>query len=130
VLALNKVDVIVNLMVMSWGALSGVFLAPYIYGLFWKKTTKAGAYAGVLTGLTSAFVLFSLWGKEGIPLAGAITMFLPMAVVPLVSLVTRHLPPAVVEAAFSDPRPAREEAPVKTPGSPVAPGTAITRGET
>ncbi len=130
VLALNKLDVIVNLMVMSWGALSGVFLAPYIYGLFWKKTTKAGAYAGVLTGLTSAFVLFSLWGKEGIPLAGAITMFLPMAVVPLMSLVTRPLPPAVVEAAFSETRPVGEHVPVKAPGSPATPGTATTRGET
>jgi SSS family transporter len=110
ILALNKVDVIVNLMVMSWGALAGVFLAPYLYGLFWRRTTKAGALAGVLSGLTSAFVLYSLWGKDGIPLAGAITMFLPLVVVPLVSLVTKPLPPTVVQAAFSDSRHAVEEA--------------------
>jgi Na+/proline symporter len=97
-------------MVMSWGALAGVFLAPYLYGLFWRRTTKAGALAGVLSGLTSAFVLFSLWGKDGIPLAGAITMFLPLVVVPLVSLVTKPLPPTVVQAAFSDSRHAVEEA--------------------
>jgi SSS family transporter len=102
ILAMNKVDVIVNLMVMSWGALAGVFLAPYIFGLFWKRTTKAGAYAGIITGLASAFILFMLWGKDGIPLAGAITMFLPMLVVPLVSLFTRPLPKEIVDAAFGD----------------------------
>ncbi len=102
ILAMNKVDVIVNLMVMSWGALAGVFLAPYIYGLFWKRATKAGALAGILTGLASAFVLFLLWGKDGIPLAGAITMFLPMFVVPLVSLISRPLPREVVGVAFGD----------------------------
>lgn len=102
ILALNKVDVIVNLMVMSWGALAGVFLAPYIYGLFWRRTTKAGAYAGIFTGLASAFILFMLWGKEGIPLAGAVTMFLPMIVVPIVSLFTKPLPKETINAAFGD----------------------------
>ncbi|HUL00292.1 MAG TPA: sodium:solute symporter [Nitrospirota bacterium] len=108
-LAMYKVDVIVNLMVMSWGALAGVFLAPYIYGLFWKRTTKAGAFAGIAAGLASAFALFMLWGKDGIPLAGAITMFLPLFVVPLVSLITRPLPRQVVDAAFGDSE-AKQEA--------------------
>ncbi len=102
ILAMNKVDVIVNLMVMSWGALAGVFLAPYIYGLFWKRTTRAGAYAGIITGLVTAFALFVLWGKDGIPLAGAITMFLPLLVVPVVSLLTQPLPKETVDAAFGD----------------------------
>jgi len=102
ILAMNKVDVIVNLMVMSWGALAGVFLAPYIYGLFWKRTTRAGAFAGIITGLLSAFVLFILWGKDGIPVAGAITMFLPMFVVPVVSLMTKPLPKEMVDAAFGE----------------------------
>jgi SSS family transporter len=102
VLAMNKVDVIVNLMVMSWGALAGVFLAPYIFGLFWRRTTRAGAFAGIFTGLASAFILFLLWGKDGIPLAGAITMFLPLLVVPLVSLFTKPLPKEIVEQAFGE----------------------------
>jgi len=102
ILAMNKVDVIVNLMVMSWGSLAGVFLAPYIYGLFWKGTTRAGAFAGIIAGLASAFILFLLWGKDGIPVAGAITMFLPMFVVPIVSLMTKPLPKELVDAAFGD----------------------------
>ena len=38
-------------MVIAWGALGAAFLGPYIYGLFWKRTTKAGAYAGMFSGL-------------------------------------------------------------------------------
>jgi SSS family transporter len=102
VLAMNKVDVIVNLMVMSWGALAGVFLAPYIFGLFWKRTTRAGAFAGIFAGLASAIILFLLWGKDGIPLAGAITMFIPLLVVPVVSLFTKPLPRELVEQAFGE----------------------------
>ena len=77
-----------NLMIMSWGTLAGVFLAPYLYGLFWKRTTLAGVVAGIAVGLACAFTLFTQWGPDGVPLAGAITMLLPLIVVPLVSLVT------------------------------------------
>lgn len=100
ILAMVKVDVIVNLMVMSWGALAGVFLAPYIYGLFWKRTTRQGAYAGIISGLLCAVSLFLLWGKNGIPVAGAITMFLPMLVVPVVSLLTQPPSQTLIEKAF------------------------------
>ncbi len=105
-IAMSKVDVIVNLMVMSWGSLAGVFLAPYLYGLFWKRTTKAGAFAGIIAGLLCAFTLFSVWGPPGVPLAGAITMFLPMIVVPVVSWLTPPPPKALVDAAFGDAEPA------------------------
>jgi len=100
VIALKQPDVIVNLMVMSWGTLAGVFLAPYLFGLFWKGTTKAGAFAGIAAGLTCAISLFLLWGKDGIPLAGAITMFLPLVVVLTVSLVTRPVQPDILNRAF------------------------------
>lgn len=101
-LALKRPVFIVNLMVMSWSALAGVFLAPYLYGLFWKRTTLAGVYAGLAAGLGSAFTLFPLWGQDGVPLAGAVTMFLPLAVVPAVSLLSKPLPAPLVDAAFSD----------------------------
>lgn len=101
-LALKRPVFIVNLMVMSWSALAGVFLAPYLYGLFWKRTTLAGVYAGIAVGLGCAFTLFPLWGQDGVPLAGAITMFLPLAVVPAVSLLSRPLPENVVRDAFGD----------------------------
>jgi solute:Na+ symporter, SSS family len=101
-IALAKPAVIVNLMVMSWGTLSGVFLAPYLYGLFWRRTTRAGVWAGIGSGLAAAFVLFPTWGSDGVPLAGAVTMLLPLAVVPVVSLLGPAPDPALVQAAFGE----------------------------
>jgi Na+/proline symporter len=112
-IAIRKPAVIVNLMVMSWGTLAGVFLAPYVYGLFWRRTTRAGAWAGVISGLASAVVLFPAWGQDGVPLAGAITMLVPLAVVPAVSLLGPAPDAALVEAAFGAaeaPPPGREAA--------------------
>ncbi len=100
VIALERPAVIVNLMVMSWGTLSGVFLAPYLYGLFWRGTTRAGVWAGMVVGLATAVVLFWAWGADGVPLAGAVAMLLPLAVVPAVSAVTRAPGREVLMAAF------------------------------
>jgi SSS family transporter len=108
-IAMSKVDVIVNLMVIAWGALAGAFLAPYLYGLFWRRTTKAGAYAGMISGVGSAVGLFFLWGKALVPVAGAISMILPLLVVPLVSLLTQPPEPETIARAFGDPRPGRPD---------------------
>ena len=110
-IALAKPAVIVNLMVMSWGTLSGVFLAPYVYGLFWRRTSRAGVVAGMASGLACALVLFPAWGADGVPLAGAITMFVPVLVVPVVSLLTAPPPAALVAAAFGDAPAAAANAP-------------------
>ena len=99
-IAIAKPAVIVNLMVMSWGTLAGVFLAPYLYGLFWRRTTRAGVYAGIATGLACALLLFPIWGGDGVPLAGAITLLAPLVVVPVVSLLTPAPDPALVARAF------------------------------
>ncbi len=101
-IALNKVDVIVNLMVVAWGTLGGAFLAPYLYGLFWKRTTKAGAFAGMIVGVGTSVGLVALWGKPHIPVAGAIAMFLPLLVVPLVSLLTKPPAKELVAKAFGE----------------------------
>ena len=101
-IALKRPVFIVNLMIMSWSTLAGVFLAPYLYGLFWKRTSLAGVYAGIVVGLVSAFTLFSRWGQDGVPLAGTITMFLPLVVVPLVSLMSRPLPQPLINIAFGE----------------------------
>ena len=99
-LALERPTFIVNLMVMSWGALSGVFLAPYLYGLFWRRTSLAGAWAGIATGLLVAASLFVAWGSDGVPLAGALSMGLPLLVVPAVSLLTHPPDRSRVDLAF------------------------------
>ena len=102
-IALAKPAVIVNLMIMSWGTLSGVFLAPYLYGLFWRGVTRAGVWAGMITGLVTAVFLFFAWGADGVPLAGAVAMLLPLAVVPAVSVATRAPKSERLATAFGDP---------------------------
>ena len=101
-IALKKPTFIVNLMIMSWGTLLGVFLAPYLFGLFWKRTTLAGVYAGVFVGLASACTLFTVWGQDGVPIAGAITMILPLVVVPVVSLMTKAPEKELLAKAFGE----------------------------
>ncbi len=46
---------ILDMMSYSWGIISGSFLAPYAVSLYYKKITKAGAWAGMLGGFVLAF---------------------------------------------------------------------------
>lgn len=100
IIALNKLNIIVNLMVMSWGSLAGAFLAPFLYGLFWKRTTRMGVFCGMASGLVCAVVLFSIWRADGVAVAGAITMIVPLIVVPLVSLITQPPSKELIDKAF------------------------------
>ena len=93
---------IVNLMVISWGVLAGSFLAPYVYGLFWRRTTTAGATAGLFSGLGTAIALYLKLGVAGVPVSGAIAIIVPVIVVPIVSLLTKPVPKEIVARAFSD----------------------------
>ncbi len=102
-IAMHRIDVIVNLMVVAWGSLSGAFLAPYLFGLFWRRTTKTGAFAGMLSGLFTSVALVFYWGKPNIPVAGAVAMLVPLVIVPVVSLLTPPPDPALVEKAFGKP---------------------------
>ena len=113
-LALHQIDFILNLMVLSWGALAGSFLAPYCYGLFWKRTTKAGAMAGMLSGLLTMILFVETHrapGGPAIPIAGALAMLVPVLVVPLVSLCTRPPDEAVLARAYGKPGSPRGEKP-------------------
>jgi Na+/proline symporter len=109
-IAVRQFDVIVNLMVIAWSTIAGAFLAPFIYGLFWKRTTTVGAFAGMISGVTTSVILFVLWGAPNIPVAGAIAMVVPMIVTPLVSLMTPPLSKALIDAAFNDKEVVKEEA--------------------
>jgi SSS family solute:Na+ symporter/sodium/proline symporter len=88
---------LVALMSFSWGTISGAFLAPYLYGLFWKGVTKAGAWAGFFSGLGFSVITFLCYMlhpelqpfiKDIAPMVGSISMLLPLVVVPVVSWLT------------------------------------------
>jgi len=81
ILALIKPSTIVTILAMSWGAIGSAFLGPFIWGLFWKKTTKAAAFASMFLGLTVCIGL-TIAGF-GSPEAGTIGMGVSL-VVPLV----------------------------------------------
>jgi SSS family solute:Na+ symporter len=98
VVVANMKGAIVNLMSISWGAIAGAFLAPFLYGLYWKGATRAGVWAGYITGITVTLLsLFKAYPGElgkylnSPPNAGAAAMILSLIVVPLVSILTPKL---------------------------------------
>lgn len=100
IIALNPNSLITALMSLSWGALAGAFLGPFLYGLFWKGVTKGAVWASFVTGVgitgVNFFVEFTAPTN-----AGAIAIVASLIVVPLVSLVTPKLPKKHVEESFS-----------------------------
>ena len=52
IIALNKdkLGYIADMMGISWGALAGAFLAPFLFGLYWKRATKASVWASFIFG--------------------------------------------------------------------------------
>ncbi len=88
VIALDPPTFIAQLMGISWGALAGAFLAPFLYGLYWKRVTKAAVWASFATGvgITVANMIYPFIAS---PInAGAIAMVAGLIVVPIVSLLT------------------------------------------
>ncbi|HQC26955.1 MAG TPA: sodium/solute symporter [Treponemataceae bacterium] len=92
---------IVTLMSLSWGVLSGAFMAPYILGIFSKKITKAGSYAGLYSGAGTAIILNLVLGAQNSPLASSIAMIVPFFVVPIVSAFTQKPSQELLEKAFT-----------------------------
>ncbi|MCK9594995.1 MAG: sodium/solute symporter [Candidatus Omnitrophica bacterium] len=93
--------VIVTLMSLSWGAVAGSFMAPFIYGLYWKRTTRLGVKAGMSSGLIIAVSLFFILGPDKSPISATIAMIVPFFVVPLFSLCSNPPDKRLVEKAFS-----------------------------
>ncbi|MTI80641.1 MAG: sodium:solute symporter [Firmicutes bacterium] len=100
-MALLKPAIILSLMALSWATVAGAFLAPYIYGLFWRGTTQTGAWAGALSGLTISVVI-STMNSALIPTAGSAAMLVSLLVVPVVSMVTKPLPEKHLDYVFGE----------------------------
>lgn len=97
IFATQNIPIIVSLMSFSWGLVSGCFIGPYIWGLFSKKITKAGAYSGIIAGLLtvgiSTLVItlnsgFSAAAAKS-PEMGVSAMAISMIIVPVVSMFTK-----------------------------------------
>ena len=98
IFATRNIPIIVNLMSFSWGLVSGCFIGPYIWGLFSKKITKIGAYAGIFAGLftvggaTLALSLTSGFSAAAAkaPEMGVAAMAISFVIVPVMSLLTKN----------------------------------------
>ena len=101
ILALDPPTFIAQLMGISWGALAGAFLAPFMYGLFWKKTTTASVWASFIVGVgitvANMFIKFIASPIN----AGAFAMIAGLIVVPIVSLFTPSPDKKRVEKIFA-----------------------------
>ncbi|MDR0822031.1 MAG: sodium/solute symporter [Oscillospiraceae bacterium] len=86
VLALNPPTFIAQLMGVSWGALAGSFLAPFLFSLYSKRSSKVGVWACFIfgVGFTLANMVFHFFAS---PInAGAFTMVASFAIMPLFGL--------------------------------------------
>ena len=99
-IALNPPTFIAQLMGISWGALAGAFLAPFMLGLYWRGVTPASVWACFVWGV-GITVVNMMAGNPVNPInCGAIAMVGGFPVVWLVSLVTGKMKPEVVESIF------------------------------
>lgn len=94
-------NAIITLMSFSWGTIGGAFLAPFLYGLFWKGVTKAGAWAGFIAGILCSISGAIIFGSAKAPDIGAVSMIVPLIVIPIVSIFTKKLPAEHVDNVFN-----------------------------
>jgi SSS family solute:Na+ symporter len=99
--ALNPPTFIAQLMGVSWGALAGAFLAPFLYGLYWKKVTKAAVWASFICGVGITVSNMFLHYIASPINAGAFAMIAGLIVVPLVSFLTPKPDKQKVDEIFS-----------------------------
>ncbi len=105
---------IAQMMGVSWGALAGAFLAPFMYGLYWKKTTKAAVVASFIFGVGLEIVQLCIsvgwFSVANIPVlsfiftnslySGVFAMVGGLIIVPIVSLLTKKTLPENIDEKF------------------------------
>ena len=100
VIALDPPTFIAQLMGISWGALAGAFLAPFMYGLYWKGVTKAAVWASFASGVGITVSNMFLHYIASPINAGAIAMIVGLIIVPIVSLITPKMNKKQVDDIF------------------------------
>ncbi len=102
----SSVTFIAQLMGVSWGALAGSFLAPFMYSLYSKKVTKASCWVCFL--FSSILMIANIFFRDSFPAimqspinCGAIAMLAGLIIVPVVSLFTPKPGQKLVDNAFA-----------------------------
>ena len=87
----SSITFIAQLMSVSWGALAGSFIGPYLWGLYSGRISKAAVWTSFILGI--GITVFNMVCPFTNPInCGALTMLLSIAVVPVVSLFTKAVP--------------------------------------
>ena len=101
----SAITFIAQLMGVSWGALAGAFLAPFLYSLYAKWVTKAACWASFVFG--SVLMVLNIFFSSSFPAiiqspinCGVIAMLAGLVIVPVVSLFTKKPDDKLVEDAF------------------------------
>ena len=102
----SSVTFIAQLMGISWGALAGSFLAPFLYSLYWKGTTKAACWASF--GFGSGIMVVDMVARDALPKimqspinCGSIAMLAGFVIVPVVSWLTKAPDRRFTDALFA-----------------------------
>lgn len=102
----SNVTFIAQLMGVSWGALAGSFLAPFMYSLYSKRVTKASCWVCFL--FSSILMICNIFFRESFPTilqspinCGAVAMLVGLVIVPVVSLFTPKPDKELVDNAFA-----------------------------
>ena len=102
----SNVTFIAQLMGVSWGALAGAFLAPFLFGLYWKRASKAACWVSFL--FSTVVMIANIFVRSSFPAllrspinAGAFCMIAGLILVPVISLLTPAPDKKLVDDAFS-----------------------------
>ena len=89
----DKLSAIADMMGISWGALAGAFLAPFLYGLYWKKATKTSVWVSFVVGV--GLMVLNMLFRSSFPTilqspinSGVVVMLAGLVIVPVVSWIT------------------------------------------
>ncbi len=102
----DKLGYIADMMGISWGALAGAFLAPFLYGLYYKRVSKASVWASFIFG--AGIMVLNMVARSSFPAilqspinCGAVAMVGGLILVPLVSLITPKQKSVIVDEMFA-----------------------------
>ena len=101
-----NITFIAQLMGLSWGAMAGAFLGPFLYGLYSRKVTVPAVWCSFVFGV--GLMLLNMFFKSAFPAwlaspinCGAFVMLASLVIVPVVSALTKAPPAKMVEDIFS-----------------------------
>ncbi|MCR5846298.1 MAG: sodium:solute symporter [bacterium] len=87
----SSVAWIAQLMGISWGALAGSFLGPFLWGLYSKRVSKASVWVSFVLGV--GITVSNLFiGFTNVINAGALAMIVSIIIVPIVNIFTKAVP--------------------------------------